>query len=138
VEHLGYVRAEDRERLYAGACALVLPSLDEGFGITALEAMSAGVPVVASTAGALPEVIGDAGLLVEPTDADALADALDRVATDEGLATSLARAGLERAQRFTWTAAAVRVRQAYVDAVERHHGREVAGNADVTVSGIPA
>lgn len=131
VEHRGYVPEADRERLYAGACALILPSLDEGFGMTALEAMSAGVPVIASTAGAVPEVVGDAGLLVHPTDVDALTTALDRVTTDPGLAVDLARAGLERARRFTWAAAAVRVRQAYADAVERQRGHEAVGSADV-------
>jgi glycosyltransferase involved in cell wall biosynthesis len=68
VSHRGYVDANDRERLFAGARALVLPSLDEGFGLTALEAMSAGVPVVASDRGSLPEVVGDAAPLVDPTD----------------------------------------------------------------------
>jgi glycosyltransferase involved in cell wall biosynthesis len=66
VTHLGYVAETERERLFGGAAALVLPSLEEGFGLTALEAMSAGVPVIASNRGALPEVVGTAGTLLEP------------------------------------------------------------------------
>src|SRR5918999_203466 len=67
VRHLGYVASEERERVFAGARVLVMPSLDEGFGLPALEAMSAGIPVVASNRGSLPEVIGRGGILVDPT-----------------------------------------------------------------------
>jgi glycosyltransferase involved in cell wall biosynthesis len=127
VSHLGYVDAADRERLYAGARALVLPSLDEGFGLTALEAMSAGVPVVASTRGSLPEVVGDAGVLVDPTDARALAGALERMLTDRRWATEHAEAGLRRARTFTWSGAAMTLRQAYREAVARRHAEQAAG-----------
>jgi glycosyltransferase involved in cell wall biosynthesis len=119
VRHLGYVEDADRERLYAGARVLVLPSLDEGFGLTALEAMSAGIPVIASNRGSLPEVVGDAGLLVEPADVDGLTSALERVIDDDSFATERARAGLARAATFTWDAAAATLRQAYADAVVR-------------------
>ncbi len=87
--------------LMAGAAAFCLPSLSEGFGITALEAMACGAPVVASDRGALPEVVGDAGLLVAP-EAAALEDALARVLTDDALAARLRAAGRERAAAFTW------------------------------------
>ena len=119
VEHLGYVGDEARERLYAGARALVMPSLDEGFGIPALEAMSAGVPVIASNRGSLPEVIGSGGTLLDPMDADGFAAAMARIAEDEAWARAQGAAGLERAQAFTWDAAARRLHQAYVDAVAR-------------------
>ena len=123
VEHRGYVSHEAREAVYAGALALVLPSLDEGFGLPVLEAMSAGVPVVASDRGALPEVVGDAGTLVNPTDAGALAAALARLIRDRAWATSQALAGLERAKAYTWQAAAAELRRAYDHAVLRRSER---------------
>jgi glycosyltransferase involved in cell wall biosynthesis len=126
VQYVGYVRDDAREALYAGARTLVLPSLDEGFGLPALEAMSAGIPVVASNAGALPEVVGDAAVLFNPTDADALAYALARLASDDGWALERAAAGLARARTFTWDAAARTLRRAYDDAVARRAGRAAA------------
>ena len=91
----------DLVALMAEADAFCLPSLGEGFGLTALEAMACGAPVVASDRGALPEVVGDAGLCVAP-DAASLEAALARVLTDPGLAQRLRRAGRARAERFTW------------------------------------
>jgi glycosyltransferase involved in cell wall biosynthesis len=119
VEHLGYVADSERERLYAGARALIMPSLDEGFGVPALEAMAAGVPVIASNRGALPEVIGPAGTMLEPEDADGFAAAMRRVATEPAWALAQGEAGLSRAASFTWRATAVRLREAYLAAVER-------------------
>lgn len=119
VEHRGYFPADAREALFAGARALIMPSLDEGFGIPALEAMSAGVPVIASNRGSLPEVVGDAGVLVDPTDTAALAAAMARVAADSEWAEALGRAGLARAAAFTWSSTAHVLRRAYIDAVAR-------------------
>jgi glycosyltransferase involved in cell wall biosynthesis len=119
VTHLGYVSPAERESLYATARALVLPSLDEGFGLTALEAMSAGVPAIVSNRGSLPEVVGTAGVLIDPLDAAALAAALERLIDDEGAALDRSRAGLERARDFTWARAATTLRQAYTDALAR-------------------
>ena len=123
VRHLGYVAHGARERLYASARVLVLPSLDEGFGLPALEAMSAGVPVVASDRGSLPEVVGAGGLLVDPTRADALAAALERVIEDDEVAKAWGRAGLSRARAFTWAGSASTLRRAYTDAVARRRDR---------------
>lgn len=117
VDHRGYVPASDREALFKGAQALVLPSFDEGFGIPALEAMSAGVPVVVSNRGALPEVVGDAGLLIDPDDTESLAAALERIIGDSELRAACARRGLERARQFTWAQTARDVRRAYEDAL---------------------
>ena len=119
VNHIGYVSDAEREQLYAGALALLMPSLDEGFGVPALEAMAAGVPVIASNRGSLPEVIGDAGTLLDPADDDGFAAAMDRVARDRAWAMDRGAAGLARAASFTWRATALRLRQAYVDAVAR-------------------
>ncbi len=86
---------------YAHAWAVVLPSLDEGFGLPALEAMSHGIPVLASDKASLPEVVGDAGLLVDVTDEDAFVSALGRVMTDETLRDHLRIAGPARSAMFT-------------------------------------
>ena len=82
VRHLGYVSDDDRRALYRDAAALVVPSFHEGFGLTALEAMAAGVPVVAANRGSLPELVGDAALLVDPADTAALSAAIVRAVTD--------------------------------------------------------
>ncbi len=123
VSYVGYVRDEQREALFAGARVLLLPSLDEGFGLTALEAMSAGVPLIASNRGSLPEVVGTGGLLLEADDADAWASAIDRITHDERWAREQACAGLERAKAFTWEGAAARLAQAYRDAIARRRVR---------------
>jgi glycosyltransferase involved in cell wall biosynthesis len=105
----GVVDDADLPALYGGAALVVLPSLEEGFGLPALEAMACGAPVVAGRRGALPEVVGDAGLLVEPEDERALAAAMARVLGSEAERQTLARRGLERAARFTAEATAGRV-----------------------------
>jgi glycosyltransferase involved in cell wall biosynthesis len=126
VEFRGYVPPEDRQALYEGARLLVLPSFDEGFGLPVAEAMSLGVPVVASNRGALPEVSGDAALLVDPDDPAAIGQAIERVLCDHGLARRLAREGRCRAEAFTWARAALLHRAAYeraIDArIERNRG----------------
>ena len=122
VTHVGYVPDAQREELYRSARLVVMPSLDEGFGLPALEAMSAGIPVVASSRGSLPEVVGDAGVLVDPTDVNAFADALDRAIFDREWAKTAAYAGLRRSQSFTWEQSARTLHGAYVDAVARRHG----------------
>ncbi|MGE0445624.1 MAG: glycosyltransferase family 4 protein [Vicinamibacterales bacterium] len=126
VTYAGYVQDHAREDLYRGARAVVLPSLDEGFGFPALEAMSAGVPLVASTRGSLPEVAGDAGVLVDPEDAAALADALQRIVTDQAFALGRANAGLVRARAFSWASAAQSLREAYLEASARRQAEREA------------
>jgi glycosyltransferase involved in cell wall biosynthesis len=88
--------------LYRGARMLLLPSLSEGFGLTALEAMACGAPVIASNTSSLPEVVGDAGLLVDPLDIRALADAIGCLFRNDQLARELRERGFARAPRFTW------------------------------------
>ena len=118
VRRTGYLDTPALRALFVGARVLVLPSLDEGFGLPALEAMTVGVPVVASNRGALPEVVGDAGVLVDPTDTAAIADALERVLTDDALAASCTARGLRRARAFNWQASARSLRRAYRTAIE--------------------
>jgi glycosyltransferase involved in cell wall biosynthesis len=102
---LGPVDDRELPGLYAGALAFVLPSRYEGFGLTVLEAMACGTPVVTSNVTALPELVGDAGLLVDPDDPQEIADAVERAIGDEALRTK----GPRRAARFTWAATAERL-----------------------------
>lgn len=87
---------------YRGALALLIPSLYEGFGLPAVEAMACGTPVLASNATALPEVVGDAGLYVDPHDAQDIAMGIRKLVEDSALRADLRRKGLERATRFSW------------------------------------
>jgi glycosyltransferase involved in cell wall biosynthesis len=106
----GYVSDADLPQLYAAARVFAYPSLYEGFGIPPLEAMACGTPVVASTAGAFSEVLGDAALLVDPRDEGALAEALRGAADGH---PTLRRRGIERAARYTWRRAAAETWQTY-------------------------
>ena len=102
VEHLGTVPLDDLPGVYARADLLLRPSLHEGFGLPAREAMACGTPVVVSNRGSLPEVVGDAGLLVEPHDIEGIARAAERLTTDAALRADLIRRGRLRARAFTW------------------------------------
>ncbi|MGH9000737.1 MAG: glycosyltransferase family 4 protein, partial [Acidimicrobiia bacterium] len=102
--------------LYARAAVFVYPSLYEGFGLPVLEAMACGTPVVTSNISALPETAGDAALLVDPLDAGALAESVERILENRPLAEDLSRLGQKRAARFTWTEAARRTWAVYREA----------------------
>ena len=106
IHAVGYVPASARRDLLAGATVFAYPSRYEGFGFPPLEAMAAGIPVVAARAGAIPEVSGDAALLVEPDDADALAEGLLRALDDTELRRDRVACGHARVGRFSWTAMA--------------------------------
>lgn len=109
---LSGIPESDLPAWYRGASAVAIPSLYEGFGLPALEGMASGVPVVASSGGALAEVVGDAGVLVDPTDADSIHDGLERALTDGALRAHLASTGPLRAQAFQWDEVGRRVREA--------------------------
>lgn len=102
----GYVDDADRGALYAGALALVFPSLYEGFGFPAVEAMGCEIPVLASNTSSLPELVGEAGLLVDPLDESAIAGGMARLAEDASLRERLIVAGRTQAARFSWQAGA--------------------------------
>ena len=103
IQVLGYVTDSELEDLYRRASILAFPSLDEGFGMPVLDAMARGVPVLTSNVSAMPEVAGDAALLVDPTDVHVdRRGTLNRLATNSELRDTLIRAGLTRAKEFTW------------------------------------
>ena len=102
VQFVGRVTDEQLAALYSAGAALFLPSLMEGFGLSVLEAFACGAPVVCAARGALPEVAGDAAVLVDPLNVHAMAEALADVLTVPGKAAALSRAGLARAQEFSW------------------------------------
>lgn len=102
VKFLGYVDDEDLPSLYAHAAAFAMPSLYEGFGLPVLEAMASGTPVVTSNLSSLPEAAGDAGILIDPYDTDAMANALWHVMSDSALRERLIIQGKSRAARYTW------------------------------------
>ncbi len=114
----GYVPDEDLAPLYSGALAFVYPSFYEGFGLPPLEAMQCGAPVITSNTSSLPEVVGDAGIMVSPTDGDALAAAMRRLCSDEALRRDLSARGLERAGHFTWASCIEQTVKAYHTAME--------------------
>lgn len=113
VETRGFVSDDELLALYRGATALVLPSLEEGFGLPAAEAMACGTAVITSTAPALVEITGDAALHVDAMSSAALADAMRRVASDDALRASLGARGVERARAFTWRKCAAKTLDAY-------------------------
>jgi alpha-1,3-rhamnosyl/mannosyltransferase len=115
IRYLGYVAERFLPGLTAGATALVYPSLYEGFGLPAAQAMAAGCPVITSNVSSLPEVTGGAALLIDPLSSSELSAAITKVGESPELAARLRERGLERASRFTWEAAAVASLQYFSD-----------------------
>jgi glycosyltransferase involved in cell wall biosynthesis len=118
VRTLGFVPPDDLGAVYAGAAVVVYPSLAEGFGLPVLEAMAHGVPVVTSAGTAPAEVAGDAALLVDPLDTDAIAASIERIIDDGALAAALGAAARTRASSFTWERSAELVAAVYAEAAE--------------------
>jgi glycosyltransferase involved in cell wall biosynthesis len=113
VSFVGFLNDQDLRLLYSQAAALVHPSLSEGFGLTGLEAMAAGLPVLASRAGSLPEIYQDAALYFDPQDVTDLVDKLKQLLTDPQLAARLRAAGKKLTQTYSWTATAQKTLQVY-------------------------
>jgi glycosyltransferase involved in cell wall biosynthesis len=106
IRFLGHVPGSDLPALYAGAAAFVFPSLYEGFGLPPLEAMASGVPVLVSDRASLPEVVGEAGVMLDPERPERTAELLAGLLDDQGARTRWGRAGADRARAFTWSACA--------------------------------
>jgi glycosyltransferase involved in cell wall biosynthesis len=115
VRFLGFQPHETLAAFYRLARAFVFPSLYEGFGLPPLEAMACGTPVVTSNVSSLPEVAGDAALLVDPYDADAIADGIRRAVTDESLRADLIARGLARARTFSWSQSVAKIHRIYME-----------------------
>jgi glycosyltransferase involved in cell wall biosynthesis len=119
VRFLGYLADDTLAVLYRLASAFVFPSLYEGFGLPPLEAMASGTPVVTSNVSSLPEVAGDAAVLVDPYDVDSIVEGLRRVLSDPALAAELGRRGQERAREFSWSRSVEKTRQVYQELGDR-------------------
>ncbi|HEY4027093.1 MAG TPA: glycosyltransferase family 1 protein [Candidatus Dormibacteraeota bacterium] len=119
---LGAVPPDELPALYNLATCLAHPAWYEGFGLTPLEAMACGTPVIVSSASSLPEVVGDAGVLVDPADVEGWTSALDRVSGDVELAATLRRRGLLRAAEFEWSRAAERTWRVLDRVMRRRRG----------------
>lgn len=117
VKFAGYLPEEELPLWYAAATVFVFPSIYEGFGMPPLEAMACGTPVITSNTSSLPEVVGDAGLMVAPTDTIGLAEAIRRVLVDADLRAELRQRGLARARRFSWADTAAKTLAAYRESV---------------------
>jgi glycosyltransferase involved in cell wall biosynthesis len=117
VRFSGFVNEADKPALYRGAAALIFPSLYEGFGLPPLEALACGTPVVGSNAASLPEVVGDAGVLLPPFDARGMAGALIQLATNQGFHLKMSRRALDQAARFSWNRTARATLQIYQEAL---------------------
>ena len=112
--YTGYISEDEAAYLYNGAEVFVYPSQYEGFGIPVLEAMACGCPVIASNSSSLPEVVGDAGVLVEPNNMEELSEAIVKVLHDGGLRRALKEKGIQRAAQFDWAKMAMATRDLYV------------------------
>jgi glycosyltransferase involved in cell wall biosynthesis len=117
IQITGYLPQRDLIPLYAGASLFVYPSLYEGFGMPLLEAMASGVPIVASRTSSIPEVIGDAGVLVDPLRISDIREAILKLLQDSSLRSSFREKGIQRAKEFTWERAAQETLKIYQEAV---------------------
>ena len=119
----GYVDDADLPALYSAATVFVDPSLYEGFGLPPLEAMACGTPVISTHAASLPEVVGDAALLIDPTDTAALTQALHDILSQPALHADLRQRGLDRAAQFSWERCAAETLAVYADVLARRRGQ---------------
>jgi len=116
----GFVPDEDLSALYSGALAFIYPSLYEGFGLPPLEAMQCGVPVITSSTSSLPEVVGDAGIMIDPTDSDGLCEGMLNVCSNAALRNSLSQKSLQQAGKFSWKKCSEETINVYRTVIDRH------------------
>ncbi len=117
IHHLGFVSTGDLVKLYNAADLFVLPSLHEGFGFPVLEAMACGTPVIASNVFSIPEIVGDAGILVDPLNIDGFTEAMYNILVDEDLQKELSEKGIKRSKLFTWERTARETSRVYKEAL---------------------
>jgi glycosyltransferase involved in cell wall biosynthesis len=115
VHFIGFAAEQDLPGLYSGAFCCAFPSLYEGFGLPVLEAMSCGIPVITSNVSSLPEVAGEAALLVNPYSLEELIETFQRLLEDQDLYKSLVQRGYDRVKLFSWAKSAQQLRQIYSD-----------------------
>ena len=116
----GYVSDAELQSVYTRAHGLLMPSLYEGFGLPVLEAMQHGVPVIASSTSSLPEVVGDAGLLINPYSEEEMASAIQRLVKDEALHADLSARAQGRVEQFSWQRAAAETLELFADTLANH------------------
>ena len=109
----GFIDEEELPTAYAGALAYCFPSLSEGFGLTSLEAMACGTPVISSNASCMPEIYGDAAYYFDPLDVDDIAKAIEKISTDEKLRQELSQKGIEQAAKYDWSKTAKETFEVY-------------------------
>lgn len=115
IHFLNFVKQEDLNAIYSAASVFVFPSLSEGFGLPVLEAMASGAPVITANTTSLPEVAGDAAILIDPLNLEEIAQAMNKVLADENLKEDLVKKGLVQAKKFTWAETAERTKEIYFD-----------------------
>ncbi|MGB5389762.1 MAG: glycosyltransferase family 1 protein [Thermoanaerobaculia bacterium] len=121
LHYLGRLPRARQVQVMQAASIFVYPSLYEGFGLPAAEAMACGIPTIVSNRSSLPEVVGDAGLQIEPDDARQLREAIARIADDDGLSSELGERGQQRARRFTWQKAAGEMEEIFLEILAGNH-----------------
>jgi len=119
----GYLKEEDKAALYHGARIFTFPSLYEGFGLPPLEAMASGVPVISSDTSSMPEVIGDAGILLSPKDLKGWVEAITRVNSDNELREQMIEKNKGQVQKFSWEKTAAKTIEVYDEAIKEFYGK---------------
>ena len=119
----GYLEEEDKAALYHGARIFTFPSLYEGFGLPPLEAMASGVPVISSNTSSMPEVVGDAGILISPKDKNGWVEAITRVNSDENLRHEMIKKNENQVAKFSWEKTARKTIEVYNQALKEYHGK---------------
>ncbi len=119
IQFINFVDQHDLNAIYSAAQIFVFPSLSEGFGLPVIEAMAAGTPVITSNTTSLPEVVGQAGILVDPLDTEKLAQVMHQVLSDKNLRKDLINKGLGQAKKFNWAKTAEQTKKIYFELIKK-------------------